>query len=387
MKFQLRPYQQQASDAAVQFFRTKTKKNAIIVIPTGGGKSLILADIAHRLQGNTLILQPNKEILQQNYAKIRSYNIQDVSIFSASLNIKCIDRITLATIGSVYNQKDAFSHFQHIIVDECHLCGEEGRYKELFKLIECKVLGLTATPYRLQNYRMGCMLRFLTRTRKGIFKKVLYVCQVGELLQQGFLSQIQYFDLTRLDLSRVRSNSKGSEYDDKSLLEEYKRTQFSDYLESITRRVMNPKDGHPRRGILVFTRFISESELLAESIGRDKVAILTGDTPPTERDSIIQRFKNGDIQVLTNVGILTTGFDYPELDTIIMARPTKSLSLYYQIVGRCIRPHPDKHPWFIDISGTLRRFGKAEDLRIHDIDGNGTYDVYTNGRRLTNIFL
>ena len=102
MSYILRDYQQQASDSAVTFFNNKTKKtNAIMVLPTGSGKSLIIADIASRLDGHTLVFQPSKEILEQNFKKLCSYGILDCSIYSASFNSKEISRITFATIGSV----------------------------------------------------------------------------------------------------------------------------------------------------------------------------------------------------------------------------------------------------------------------------------------------
>lgn len=100
---------------------------------------------------------------------------------------------------------------------------------------------------------------------------------------------------------------------------------------------------------------------------------------------ILRQFKAGEIPVVANVGVLTTGFDYPELDTIVMARPTMSLALWYQIVGRAIRPHPDKEAgWIVDLCGNLKRFGEVKDLRLVD-GGNGKWAVYSKGRQLTNV--
>lgn len=84
--------------------------------------------------------------------------------------------------------------------------------------------------------------------------------------------------------------------------------------------------------------------------------------------------------------MITTGFDYPELDTIVMARPTMSLALWYQIVGRAIRPHPSKEAgWVVDLCGNIRRFGEVKDLRLVD-GGNGKWAVYSNDRQLTNVY-
>ena len=114
-------------------------------------------------------------------------------------------------------------------------------------------------------------------------------------------------------------------------------------------------------------------------------AIVSGDTPKKEREHILEAFKAGEIPVVANVGVLTTGFDYPELDTVVMARPTMSLAMWYQIVGRAIRPHPSKEcGWIVDLCGNIKRFGEVSDLRLFD-SGNGKWAVFSNGRQLTNV--
>ena len=130
MSYVLRDYQQKASDAAVSFFANRAKKNnAIMVLPTGAGKSLVIADIASRLEGHTLVFQPSKEILEQNYLKLCSYGILDCSIYSASFGRKEISRITFATIGSVINHPELFQHF--------HIDSSQGeRVLQLFP-VEC----------------------------------------------------------------------------------------------------------------------------------------------------------------------------------------------------------------------------------------------------------
>ena len=113
--------------------------------------------------------------------------------------------------------------------------------------------------------------------------------------------------------------------------------------------------------------------------------MVSADTPKAERDTILQKFKDGEIKVVANAGVLTTGFDYPELDTVVMARPTMSLALYYQIIGREIRPHKSKDAWFVDLCGNIKRFGKVEDLKLVDTNNKGKWVVFSNGRQLTNI--
>lgn len=387
--YKLRDYQQKASDAAVSFFNNRAKKtNAIMVLPTGSGKSLIIADIAARLDGHTLVFQPSKEILEQNFNKLCSYGILDCSIYSASFNSKEISRITFATIGSVKNQPELFTHFKNIIVDECHLVNpKEGMYKKFFEVVNCKILGLTATPYRLSSSQeFGAMLKFITRTRPAIFKEVIYHVQVSTLLDMGYLSKLNYYPMnpTGWNELNLKVNTTGADYTDRSVQREYERIDFYSFLVHIVQRLVNnQKTGIKRKGILVFTRFLKEAERLTYSISG--CAIVSGDTPKGERERILEAFKAGEISVVANVGVLTTGFDYPELDTVVMARPTMSLAMWYQIVGRAIRPHPNKEAgWIVDLCGNINRFGYVENLKLVD-GGNGKWAVFSNGRQLTNI--
>lgn len=390
--YQLRDYQKKISDAAVRAFQKGTN-NGLLVCPTGGGKSLCLADIASRIDSPLLVFQPSKEILQQNYEKICSYGILDVGIYSASVGQKNIRRITLATIGSVHNHMDDFRLFKNVIVDECHLTNaKSGMYKEFFdSRYDRVVIGLTATPFRLDRaYDGGSMLKFLTRTRPRIFDRVLHVCQVSDLLERGYLAPLKYFDVGKdisFDLSRVKVNSTGADYDEESLKLEYERSGFAYDLENWTLRVLNPKDGSRRNGVLVFTKFVKESQFLVDRLNQKgvKAAIVSGETPKKERDAILSAFKKKEIEVVANAAVLAVGFDYPALDTVIIAHPTRSLGRFYQEVGRIIRPYPNKVGWVLDLCGTYNRFGKVEDLKIECPLGSSRWVVTSRGRQLTGV--
>lgn len=390
MIYQLRDYQRKASDAAVRAFQDKSRHNGLLILPTGAGKSLVIADIASHLDGPLLVFQPSKEILEQNFAKLQSYEIVDCGVYSASVGCKDINRITFATIGSVMNHMNDFSHFKNVMIDECHYVNSKaGQYKQFIELEDRRVVGLTATPYRLGKGLNGLsMLKFLTRTRPRIFDSVLYFCQISDLLAKGYLAELRYFDCTKLDMGQVKTNSTGADYDDESLKLEYKRSGFYDQLTSTTVRVLKPKNKIPRKGVLVFTRFIEEAENLVlklNSLGI-KSAIVTGTTPKTEREVILKDFTSGLVKVVANVGTLTTGFDYPALDTVILARPTKSLSLYYQMVGRVIRPYQGKDGWVIDLGGNYKRFGDVSNLKIDlEVPGTQRWCVRSRGKQLTNV--
>ena len=381
MKYVLRPYQQEAVEAAISFFRGKSKYNAIEVLPTGSGKSLIIANIAKELNEPVLIFQPTKEILEQNFNKYASYG-ERATIYSASVGQKRISPVTFATIGSVIRKAEMLEEFKNIIVDECHFVNAKGgMYRDLFqKLGKVKILGVTATPYRLVTDGFGgSILKFLTRTRPRVFKDLIYYVQNGALFNEGYLAKIRYHSTNGFDKSQLRLNSTGADYTDTSVQKYYHRINFRDRLANIV-----AKSRDMRKNTLVFTRFIEESEHLVGHIAGS--AIVTSKTKKRERERIIEGFKKGDIKVVCNVGVLTTGFDYPELETIILARPTMSLALYYQIIGRGIRPHQDKDSTLvIDMCDNIRMFGHIEDLQINDGE-NGKWFISSNGRQLTNIY-
>ena len=380
--YQLRDYQREAVDAAVRFFESKSNKNGMIVLPTGSGKSLVIANIAYALDAPVLVFQPSKEILEQNYGKLCDYGVMDVGIFSASFGRKEIRKITFATIGSVKNHKDYFRRFRYVIIDECHnVNAAEGMYKDFIQTIQCKVLGLTATPYRLHSSRFyGSMLKFLTRTNPRIFNELLYHVQVRTLLERGYLAPMNYYQMNVVDTKRLKVNSTGADYTDASIRKHYREIKFNDTLENIVQRLLVAG----RKSILVFTRFVDEARYLCAALGAG-AAVVSGDTPKADRELILRKFKAKEISVVANVGVLTTGFDFPELATVVLARPTMSLALYYQMCGRAIRPHGDKVSWVVDLCGNYKRFGRVDDLELRQ-PRPGIWAVFSGQRQLTNVF-
>lgn len=383
MEYILRKYQQEASDKAVDFFQSKKKSNSIMVLPTGSGKSLIIADIANRLDGHLLIFQPSKEILEQNFAKLQSYGVFDCSIYSASFNSKEISRITFAMIGSVRNKPEFFSHFKYVIIDECHLVNSKGgMYEQFISTLGAKVLGLTATPYRLSTDGWGgSILKFITRTRPRIFSEMIYHIQIKELSDDGFLSKLEYYQVNIVDPSKLQLNTTGADYTDESVKNHYSDIQFNLKLKEIIERLI--KSG--RKNILVFTKFVAEAQELSDYFN-GLAEMVSGETPKKERERILNEFKSGKIKIVANVGVLTIGFDFPELETIVLARPTMSLALYYQMIGRAMRPHKLKSSaWIIDLCRTYKRFGRVEELELR-AERNNLWAIYSGNKQLTNTY-
>lgn len=399
MTYQLRPYQKEASDSAVKFFLDDSKDyNALIVAMTGSGKSLIISDIANRLNTNVLVFCPTKEILQQNYSKMLTYT-NDCAMYSASVGKKDVATITFCTIGSVKNYVKLFEDFDYIIIDEAHLVNpKQGMYKKFLSHLKRKVLGLTATPYRLEtdvdyNYKaktfIGAKSRLcmLTNYKRPVFKEIIYEIDTKSLLAQGYLSKLDYYSVLApgWNEKRIFKNSSGSDFSDKSVQWMNEVTGFKHHLLSILERLKHPKSGKPRNGILVFVRFIKDAEFCANNI--DECGYITGSMTKTEREHVLHDFETGKTQILVNAGVLIVGYDRPDLDTVVLATPTMSLSRYTQEIGRCMRISDNKdRGWVVDLCGNVNRFGRVDDLALFR-DDKGKWQMKNNERQLTNVYL
>lgn len=379
MSFQLRPYQAEAVRASVDYLQGKSNKNAIVILPTGAGKSIVIANIVAPLSGRTIILQPSKEILEQNFAKYISYGFK-AGIYSASAGEKNIGRVTFCTIGSVINKKHLFEGLENILIDECHLVNAKGGMYQQFigAFPRAKVLGLTATPYRLTSTMEGAQLEFITRTNPRIFTGILYYVQNDVLFNAGFLSKLEYFSFNVIDRTMLQLNSSGTDYTEQSLRRYYKSIDMPGVIVQYAKKLLSI-----RPNLLIFCSLIEEAQ--AASVRIPGSVVLTGETKKEAREKILSQFKSGKIRCVLNVGVLTTGFDYPGLEVVLMARPTKSLSLYYQIVGRAMRIAPGKKDaWVVDLGGNVNFFGKIEAMRIQQ-DEKGRFAIWSDGRQLTNV--
>lgn len=379
MTFTPRPYQIDAIDHALHFFHGNSTGNAFEILPTGSGKSVVIANIGKELSGKTLVLQPSKEILEQNYAKFISYGYR-AGIYSASAGQKFIDKTTFATIGSIINKKHLFRNVEHVIIDECHLVNSsQGQYNDFLRAMpQAKVLGLTATPYRLSSCPDGAMLSFLNRTTPRIFKDLIYYIQNDTLFNAGHLAKLKYIDNNVVDRSQLTMNSSGTDFTEASVRAFYRKIDMPKITIDTARDLLSH-----RRNLLIFCTLISEGQRVAAGV--PGAVMLTGDTPPAERSQILKQFKAGIIKCVVNVGVLTTGFDYPELETVLMSRSTMSLSLWYQIVGRAMRPHAGKEEaWIVDLGGNHQLFGDIETMNIRR-SPDGHYAIWNNGRQLTDV--
>jgi len=383
---ELRSYQVEPINKGIEFFKKPKTVPSIIVAPTAAGKSLYVGKIADGIDGNVIVLQPSKELLQQNYDKFKGFGGKG-AIYSASFDSRRIGTVTFATIGSIKNLGHIFKSkgFKYMIIDEVDRFPREASSMLGKFLIESgitHVLGLTATPLKLQTnldvYRntYSKLVMLTSRSGKGnFFKDIIHVTQIQEMTKLGYWAKLEY-ELYDVSVSGLIYNSTKAEYTEESILKMYEFNNTNDRIKHKLGELVG------RKSVLVFVPSVSAAKKLATEVPNS--AAVYGDMPANERDYVIRRFKEGKIRVIFNYGVLTVGFDHPELDCIILGRVSSSLTLYYQIIGRATRIHPNKRDALIvDFSGMVQRFGKVEDF-YYVYEGN-TWKLYCNGVLLSGV--
>lgn len=364
----------------------KEDKPVIMVAPTAYGKSIVISEIARQV-GRVVVIQPSKELLEQNYSKLIALGGK-ASIYSASMGVKEIGDVTYATIGSIKNIAHLFREagVKCVLVDEVHLSpvNSDAMFGGFVRALGVKkVIGLTATPFRLGNYTSlsgdnYSQLNMLTSRKKGCgyFKKIIYCCQIHEIIEAGRWSPLIY-ESHDFVTTALRINTTGAEYTEKSVKDAYEQNGISD-------RIAKQVKESDRKHILIFVPLVEAAYELSSKIWGS--AVVHGELPKSERDWVIGNFRSGKTRVVINVNVLSVGFDYPEIDQIILARPTMSLAWLYQAIGRGTRIHPDKINCLIsDFVGVIQRFGKIENLVIENRFGSD--EVWTGQRKLSSVNL
>lgn len=384
--YKLRGYQVKAVNDLLAGLRKD--ETSLAVLPTGSGKSLVIAALATRLNRPVVVFQPTKEILQQNLQKMKAAGHTDIGIYSASMNRKQLGTVTFATIGSI-RDNSYFKNFSCCIIDECHLVNPKaGKYAHFIAETGLPVMGVTATPYRMRSYRdmfsnkQITEARILTRTRPRVFTSISHITQVAALYKTGFLSPIVYETDETYDSYSIASNSTGMDFAD-TAVREY-NTQHR-----VTSRAVGEITGHRGKHTLCFTYTVDEAEAIAKEVERTSdiiCRVVSAKSKPAYREQLIDDFRNGKVQCVVNVGVLTTGFDFPGLDCIVLARPTKSVLLYYQMVGRGVRVCDGKpHCRVVDLCGNLQRFGDVQTFELVERGRRGTWRLRSDKGFLTGV--
>lgn len=380
--YKLRQYQEEAVEKALEFLQSNSKAKGFVVSPTASGKSLLIAEVAKRLGGKTLVFQPSKELLEQNYAKYISYG-NTAGIYSASAKSRTVEDVTFATIGSVKSLAGYFKEkgFKNILVDENHFACKPGSLLDKF-IQQSKitnVLGFTATPVILKNTLAGTMWKMLNRTKDSIFSTPVHVVQIKQMMEEKWWTPIVY-EVAEVDLKPLELNTIGTDYTMESMKRFYKANALERNI------AMNLDRLREQEGIdssIIFFPSVDEASSFAKMYPGSEM--ICSDTKKKERSRIIEDFRSGKIKYLCNVNILVLGFDHPPLKSIVMARPTNSFTIYYQQIGRGVRLFDGKkYVKVLDLSGNTERFGKVEDVEFVDdiIEGWG---MYSNGVKMTDV--
>ena len=351
---QLYPYQQSALDACMP-----VTGRPLIVVPTGGGKSLINAHLAaNNFTGRTLCLTHVEELVLQNEAEMRDeMPFLDVGVYCAGLGRKEADRqITIGSVASVYRNIAAFEDVTQVIVDEAHRVSvyRAKMYKAVLEGLPNVdgVCGLTATPFRLGT-------GLLHQGPEAFFDRVAYEISVRELIDGAFLAPLVSKSPRAAQLPTADLTMRGGEYTDASLAE---LVAYAPLTQAALRDALPRTDG--RRHILVFACNVDHAKLIVAYLkahGELAEAVYDGVTKD-ERRTHIAAFKRGDLRWLVNVAILTTGFNFRALDCIVVLRPTASPVVYVQINGRGTRIAAHKQDCLIlDYGGNVERHGMFDD--------------------------
>lgn len=362
----LRPYQQAAITAIYGYFQTHTG-NPLVVIPTAGGKSLVMASFIESVlkawpDQRILIVTHVRELIAQNHAEmIGLWPDAPSGIYSAGLGKREAQaRILFAGIQSIHRRAGEIGHTDLVLIDEAHLIPGKSstmyrRFLDALKAINpaLKVIGLTATPFRLD-----CGM--LHEGQNALFTDIAYEAPVRELIDAGYLSPlVSKQPATRLDVSKV--GTRAGDFIARDLAAAVDQ-------DAITRAAVAEiiEHGRDRKSWLAFCSGVEHAHHVAEEFGRQGISCRTifGDTPKDERDAILAAFKRGEIRALASMGVLTTGFNAPGVDLIALLRPTQSAGLYVQMVGRGTRLAPGKENCLVlDFAGNVRRHGPIDLVR------------------------
>jgi DNA repair protein RadD len=368
----MRPYQQQAHDDCIAWVRKNTAP-CVLELPTGAGKSIIVAEIANSLNKvskgkHVLCIVPSKELLEQNADKIIATG-NAVSLFSASVGETCLaNPLVVGTPVSIKNQLERFgSQFCAVIIDECHkitptvihIIDQLQVFNE-----NLRIIGLSATPYRLSTgYIFKHDLRGValheSKTRDPYFDRLIYKITARELIQQGYLCQpiVGAIHSKHYETLNMQTNAMGNfSKDDIDKAYHGKGRLTAEIVADVI------EQSRDRKGVLFFAATIQHAGEIMESLPPELSAIVTGGTPAREREIILLKFKAQILKYLVNVAVLTTGFDAPHCDVVAILRATESAALLQQIIGRGLRLSDEKQDCLV--------LDYAENIERHCPDGD-----------------
>ncbi|MCJ2037039.1 DEAD/DEAH box helicase [Methylobacterium sp. J-068] len=360
---ELRPYQRASLDALRSAWM-RGQGAGLIVLPTGAGKSLVIAALVREILAEhpnhrVAVVTHTRELIAQNHHELLAlWPEAPAGIYSAGLGRRDGGaQVLFCGVQSIWNRTQDLAPFDLVVVDEAHLIPRdaETRYGRFLAALraacpDLRVVGLTATPYRLDSGR-------LDEGQGRLFDAIVYEANVGDLIYQGYLAPlISKATATALDVSHVPR--RGGDYIPGAL-------EAAVNQDWITRAAVEEMVGYGsgRRAWLAFCAGIAHATAVRDAIRAEGYSCetLSGETPKRARDRIVRDFRAGRVRCLTSVGVLATGFNVPEVDLVALLRPTQSTGLYVQQVGRALRRAPGKRDALIlDYAGLVRMHGPVD---------------------------
>lgn len=363
---ELRPYQQESIKAVNEYLKTK-EGNPCVVLPTGSGKSLVMAQMIKEWKTQypplrVCILAHRTELVEQNSAELQGISDFKIGIYAAKLKRRDYDDIIFASIDSIYNRANEF-FFDVLIIDESHRIPAkgEGKYRKFIEGVtrinpKNRVIGLTATPYRLGS-GLICDKHF-------ILNEIVYEANTVDLIEQGYLCRLRSKVTATLDLSEVKKS--GGDYNQKQL-DEVVNTDT--HVHEAVNNMISICKTEKRRSIIIFCVSVAHCKAvsaLIESMGYT-APYVTGKTPTDERRELIEGFRDRKYSFLVSVNVFLEGFNVKHIDCVVVMRPTKSKGLWIQAVGRGLRLHEDKQDCLIlDYGNNILEHGPIGEHEEHD---------------------
>ena len=339
-----RAYQSEAV-AAVYRFMERGYGNPVVVAPTGAGKSFMIAmlmqDAVTKWPGTRILCMADvKELIEQN---AEAYGIlartAQYGIYSASVGARdSTDPIIFAQIQSCHSKPEIFGWVDFIIVDECHMINTKkvGMYRAFVDGLRqrnpsCKVVGFTATPFRLGH-------GYVFKGAESLFSGIAYDIPIEKLIEGGYLvPPVARAGTVHADTSQIEHSSNG-EFKEESATKEFSRITVGAVDDMLSRLP-------DRKSVLVFACGLDHAAQIAALLrerGETAVDMVTGKTSKGEREAIVERVRSGATRWTVNVGVFTKGFNAKNIDAVILLRATESAALYVQMIGRGLRTFPGK---------------------------------------------
>lgn len=354
----LRDYQLKAKQSVYSAFRNGVQ-NVMLQLPTGAGKTILFSSIiedGYKLGRRILVLAHREELIQQAHDKLlKGYGIK-AGIIKAGYDPDPLNPVQIASVQTLSNRK-LYKPVDIVIVDEAHHSQAKNTYGKIKDMVlsmnpNAKFLGVTATPCRTNGSGF-----------KGVYDQLIQGISISDLIKQGHLTPPRYY-VAPLHLDNIKMSA--GDYNLKELSVEYQKKVHAKDL------VHNWKKLASGMKTIGFAVDIEHSKTIVSEFIKQGIsaAHIDGTTKREIREDTLKKFRNGHIIVLYNVGVFDEGFDLPEIEAIQLARPTKSLIKYMQMIGRGLRPaEGKKNALVLDHGGLVAEHDLVEIERNWTLDG------------------